>query len=90
MNFYIRDAQPGVTCAVGAALPEENARRAVYPASNNLDEVMTLSDPLTIDQIQDLHDAWALAVHDNDPNAPVKEARFLEECHKHIPATPAP
>lgn len=90
INFYRSNDKLGVACAVGAALPDDVARKAVYPASDTPPDVMVLSDPKAIDRIQELHDSWALAVFDLETDIDVKEQRFLDECRKHIPSTPTP
>lgn len=89
INFYRSNDKPGVACAVGAALPDDVALKAVYPASNTPPDVMVLSDPKAIDRIQELHDGWALAVFEG-VNIDLTEQRFLDECRKHIPAAPTP
>jgi len=86
INFYRSNDKPGVACAVGAALPDDVALKAVYPASDTPPDVMVLSDPKAIDRIQELHDSWTLAIYDKQANAAEAEQRFLDECRKHIPA----
>ena len=86
LNFYRNDEKPGVMCAVGAALPDNEAHKASYPASESYNiEFPTPEDAKKVDAIQRAHDSWTTSQRfsqDGDPKELEKD--FLNLCRSHL------
>ena len=86
VNFYRHAQKPGVMCAVGAALPDDEAWKAHYPASDSANlHFPTPEDAKKVDAIQRAHDHWATSIEypqDGDPEE--LEQEFLNLCRSHL------